>query len=293
MGRTKEGICRTFEVMVKGLARISFLAPLLGILLLAAGPVTNPMLAQRGAAAGNSSSQLLELVNQERARAGLPALVWDSRLAAAAQRHAEAMAKKRKLSHQLPGEPDLQHRLAAAPLDISGENVGFGPDIAGIHDGFMHSPPHRANILDPGFDAIGIGLASNGTDYFVTEDFARLMPTVGRQTAVDEVAQAVADARAQAGRPSLRRILSPSLNPLACSMGQEERADPGAVLKLPGARHAAAYSTGDPARLPENVGKTVLAGDVDGYSVGACFVRSRQYPSGTYWVALAMLSSER
>jgi hypothetical protein len=63
------------------------------------------------------------------------------------------------------------------------------------------------------------------------------------------------------------------------------------VLKQPGARHAVAYSTVNPARLPANIGETVLARDVDSYSVAACFVRSSYYPSGIYWVALATLKS--
>ena len=37
---------------------------------------------------------------------------------------------------------------------------------------WMHSPPHRANILDPRMDTIGVGLVKRGGNYYAVEDFA-------------------------------------------------------------------------------------------------------------------------
>lgn len=272
------------------LAEIVLKALLLGIVLLIAGPVTNLMPA-RADKVGGDARQLFDLLNGARAKAGLPPLAWDARLATAAQRHTQAMADRQRLAHQLPGEPELERRLAAVPLDSSGENVASGPDIPSIHNGFMHSPPHRANILNPSFDAVGIGIARRGADLWATQDFAQRMPEISRQTAADQVARAFNEARAQAGQPMLKRLPSRRIEQVSCSMGEEGRPDADAVLRLLGARNALAYSTTDPSRLPAKTADAVHARDVDSYSVGACFVRSSTYPSGIYWVALATLRS--
>ena len=95
----------------------------------------------------SSAQQLFQLLNRDRAQAGLPPLAWDDGLAAAAQKHARLMADRSQLAHQFPGELPLQRRVTAVPLDLSGENVAIDVSIPEANTGFMHSPPHRANIL--------------------------------------------------------------------------------------------------------------------------------------------------
>jgi uncharacterized protein YkwD len=57
------------------------------------------------AADSSSAQELFQLVNRDRVEAGLPALVWDDRLAAATQKHAQLMAGRNQLTHQFLGEP--------------------------------------------------------------------------------------------------------------------------------------------------------------------------------------------
>jgi uncharacterized protein YkwD len=57
--------------------------------------------------------RLLDMANRERAKAGLPPLQKDEGLTQAAREHGAVMAAQKKLSHQLSGEPNLVHRLAA------------------------------------------------------------------------------------------------------------------------------------------------------------------------------------
>jgi len=55
----------------------------------------------------------------------------------------------------------------------AGENVGMGPSCQSIHDAFMSSPGHRANILDTDYNQVGVGVATdNDGTIYVTEDFA-------------------------------------------------------------------------------------------------------------------------
>jgi hypothetical protein len=53
------------------------------------------------------------------------------------------------------------------------ENVGEGRKAADIHQSFMKSPQHRANILDPDMDSAGIGVADRNGQLYAVEDFSK------------------------------------------------------------------------------------------------------------------------
>ena len=104
--------------------------------------------------------RILELVNEERVEAGLDPLAIDSQLDLAANLHTDEMVQADLMSHQLPGEADLGDRVSDTGYDWSrlGENVAAGyttPEA--VVDGWMNSPGHRENILNPDFTEIGIG----------------------------------------------------------------------------------------------------------------------------------------
>ena len=94
---------------------------------------------------------LFDSANRERAAQNMPLLQWDAILASAARQHANVMTRERLLSHQYPGEPALEERAAEAGARFSSiaENIAFGQDAAEIHVGWMNSPGHRKNILNP------------------------------------------------------------------------------------------------------------------------------------------------
>src|SRR5665811_1836964 len=75
----------------------------------------------------SAAQEILRLMNQARAQAGLAALVMDGALNAAAQAHGREMLQRGTLSHQLPGEADLMARLrqSGAHFSRAGENVAF------------------------------------------------------------------------------------------------------------------------------------------------------------------------
>jgi hypothetical protein len=266
--------------------RWGWLAAVVGLAAAGAAPVLR---AQSSPPPGSSERVLFDRLNQERTRAGLTALAWDSRLAEAARRHSTLMAAHNELSHQLTDEPDLQQRVAAAPLDSSGENVAFGHSPASIHEGFMASPPHRQNILNGKWDAVGIGVVQTGGSYWVTQDFGHLIRVVDSEHAIAQVEQALVEARRRAHTNPLRRMESERLQRLACAMGEQGRPDAKGVFNVLGARLGLAYSTADPRLVPEDFEQLAQAREVDSYAVGACFARSPQYPSGIFWVAVVVL----
>ena len=158
----------------------------------AAAPTTAAPASSAPTPAGQSAAgqQVLALINQARAQAGLPAYTISSGLDTSAARHTSVMAGGCGLSHQCPGEPALGARESAAGVawTAAGENIGEGGPVAGssaaitqMAAGLTQSmldekPPddgHRLNILSSAFTHIGISVYrdSSGT-VWMTQDFS-------------------------------------------------------------------------------------------------------------------------
>lgn len=119
------------------------------------------------AADAGSEGQFVSLINASRAEQGLGNLTvyWD--LVDDARTHSDAMLASDTLFHN----PDL--RNVTTGWQSIGENVGYGYEIQGLHDAFMASPGHRANILgDYNYVGIGVSNESDGT-IWVTVVFMR------------------------------------------------------------------------------------------------------------------------
>ena len=118
---------------------------------------------------------LLDSANRERAAAGLQLLHWDASLAAAARQHDELAVRNHLLSHEYPGEPLLSERAsrAGAKFSMIEENVAMGSDTQAIHKGWMHSPGHRKNMLNPEVSAVGIAVMKGGDELFAVQDFSK------------------------------------------------------------------------------------------------------------------------
>jgi hypothetical protein len=103
--------------------------------------------------------------NSLRASKGLPGLSVNGTLAAKARNWAEHMAAVGAISHSnlADGAPSEWHRL--------GENVGRGPSVDAIHNALVNSPDHYANLTDPGFQSIGVGVVNANGTYYVAEVF--------------------------------------------------------------------------------------------------------------------------
>ena len=99
------------------------------------------------------------MVREARARERRPPLHRDARLDRIAQTHAEAMQSARRVAHDV-GDGDPGARVQAAGLDvrIAGENVARALTLNRAHRALWASPSHRSNLLDPRFEAVGIGI---------------------------------------------------------------------------------------------------------------------------------------
>jgi hypothetical protein len=235
-----------------------------------------------------AEQRVFQLLNQARAENGLPPLELNAQLQAAARAHSQLMASRQKLSHQLSGEPVVRERLALTGLhfDRDGENVGFNQSAEAAHEGFMHSPPHRANILNPGYNAVGIGAVERGGTLWVTEDFARTFAEYSAAGVEAIVAGRVSELRGRAGLPALGRRYLPALRQDACTMAHHDRLDPPLALRQPGVHQAATFTSTEPQVLPAQATQIVRQPTAKSFAVGACFARTRKYPAGAYWVVL-------
>jgi hypothetical protein len=114
--------------------------------------------------------QLLNLVNADRANAGLAPVHPRADVAAIAQGWTAQMVAAGTLSHNDAYFSADTHQAIGAQAE--GENVGFSGSMEAVELGFMNSPHHRANILDPRFTAIGIGVQQSSSGaWWVTQDF--------------------------------------------------------------------------------------------------------------------------
>ena len=233
--------------------------------------------------------ELLERANQSRAEASLSPLKMDACLRLAARRHAVAMAAREQLSHQFPDEPALSDRLTAdctLRLDGMAENVAYGSNAAAVHDGFMHSPHHRENLLHAAYQVAGIGVVRRGSTLYVVEDFGHSLPAFSAQRAVDLIAQSVQRTRADSNLPQLEQKDGSAAQSEACSLAQANslrclpRAKPGQV------RYIVRYTTFEPQTLPSPATQAIADPHLHGFAVGACWARNSTYPSGAYWVML-------
>ncbi|PRY57712.1 CAP domain-containing protein [Glycomyces artemisiae] len=118
----------------------------------------------------DAESEILGIVNDRRAENGCGDLARDSRLDTAARLHAEDMAENDYFDHtSQDGRTPTDRANAQGYEGGVGENIAMGyPDAESVMEGWMNSEGHRANILNCGYDVIGIGAYDrDGTIYWV------------------------------------------------------------------------------------------------------------------------------
>jgi hypothetical protein len=118
----------------------------------------------------DAAPRMLELINRDRAVAGLGGLSLDDEAGGIAVSWSREMAGAGDISHN----DDYLSEESLRRLDASkvGENVAHAGAVDEIHSMLMDSPPHRANILDPDFRLVGVGaVRSDDGSLYLTEDF--------------------------------------------------------------------------------------------------------------------------
>lgn len=115
---------------------------------------------------------IFEQTNVQRVKNGKPPLTMNAQLKKAARLHAQNMADRKRMSHDLPiaGMRTLSDRVRYSGYTgwrSIGENIAYNYSPDNVVQGWMNSPGHRANILG-GFSEIGVGVAhdEHGEPYY-------------------------------------------------------------------------------------------------------------------------------
>ena len=142
--------------------------------------------------------EIIALTNEERVKAGLPALVHDEAISDIARAHSANMWFQRRLDHNMDGLSSTDRALNAgydckrlfSPTTYTyglSENIWRIEVWGGMYaearvaqaavDGWMNSPGHRKNILDPQAVRIGVGVAGGGESWYATQNFSSCLTT--------------------------------------------------------------------------------------------------------------------
>ncbi len=118
--------------------------------------------------------QMVQLVNSERSKAGAPALKANADLANMARVKSQDMINNGYFSHNSPtyGSPFDMMNTFGISFRTAGENIAMNQSVEAAHASLMNSDGHRANILNPAFTQIGIGIVSDGHgNLYITQEF--------------------------------------------------------------------------------------------------------------------------
>ena len=218
---------------------------------------------------------LLAAANEARANQGLAPVRFDPVLAEASVAHARQMAEHADISHQFDGEPDLAERGASvgARFSLISENVGEAPSSVIIHDLWMHSPGHRANLLDPNVDSIGIAVVIRDNELYAVEDFASTVQTL----TLNEQEHTVGSVLAKSGL-QVAETTEDARETCTMSTGYAGSRQPWYILR---------YTAASLDEIPSQLKNRLNSGKYHQAVVGAC-PTSRKTPFTAYNIAVLL-----
>ena len=230
-----------------------------------------------------AEKKIFELLNQERAIEHLPALEWNGHAAMAARNHARLLAQHGDLSHQFEKEEPVPQRIAATGLRFtdSAENVAVADAPEEAHFALMLSPGHRANIMNPRYNSVGIGVFEAKGRLWVTQDFAWTIPVYADIDFGQAFIGAFNRAREQKGIRAVEAHFDSHLSSLACgAKGDVQNIASG----INGNGRVFLFTLSDPAQMPEQLNDHLLSKTQQRMNVGVCFSPDQEHGYANFWV---------
>ncbi len=202
--------------------------------------------------------QILQLANQARATAGAGPLKWDAALARAARQHCLRMAAEGPISHRYGGEPDLDQRAkqAGAHFSLIEENVAIGPTPARIHNEWMSSPGHRANLMNPKVDRVGVAVVASRGVLYAAADYERSVPVMTQEQVEASVAQLLRDR-------GVTLLDDPTDARAYCAQGSDAIQSGGSEFRM-------LWQEADLTQLPRQLRERLASGQFRQAAVGSC-----------------------
>ncbi len=220
--------------------------------------------------------QIVQLANQARAAAGVAPLKWDWALADAARQHCLRMAAEGPIAHRYGGEPSLEERArqAGARFSLIEENVAVGPTPAQIHEAWMNSAGHRANLLNPKVDRVGVAVVATRGVLYAVADYERSVPILTR----DQVETAIAQLVRVSGVTILR---DPTDARAFCAQGRNAGNPGDSGFRM-------LWQESDLTRLPQPLIDRLLTGHYHQAAIGSCPAQGVEGSFTAYRVAVLL-----
>jgi len=153
------------------------------------------------------------------------------------------------------------------------ENIAVAPNPQSVESEWMHSPPHRHNILDPRLTTVGIGLVRQGNSLWAVEDFSAAVVQMGSSQIEQKVEQMVAER-------GIRSVTASSAARQTCAMDHGFTGTrPNFVMRWEGS---------DLNRLPDVLEEKISTGRYKSAAVGACSSDNRGQGFTTYRMAVLL-----
>ena len=233
------------------------------------------------------SQTLMNRINDERISRGFSKLEWNDHLAESALAHGRRLVDQGRLSHQLPGEPDLSERIHATGLrfDAAGENLAVAGSVEEIHSELMNSPPHRANILDSDYNSVGIAIISRGRDLYAVENFARMVPTFSEPEFRSELISTFNQARKARRNPPIAIHPDSRLEEAACSGTSDAQ---GVLRSEPGAHSLIIFTSTSPAMMPNEMLDAAADPNLSRMNIGVCYWPGKTQGNASFRIVAAL-----
>jgi uncharacterized protein YkwD len=241
---------------------------------------------------------LFNLVNRERQKHDLAPVIFSPPLSVLTRKHSQDMAGREDISHFSTSGEAYSERLVEEGFFFkkNGENVAFSetfmPEF--IHQGFMDSPGHRANILDPDFDEVGIGVVfKEDNGYYVTQDFIKSLKPKGREEARAEVEEHINSMRREYSLPPI--LFSKEANGYAqqCSLNKTEDKPLPPLPSHFGETHLFYFKSPSFEYLYSKRKDKLLDGNYQTAGLGIDFSRHEESPGGTYFITLLLFPENK
>jgi hypothetical protein len=225
-------------------------------------------------------NQLYALANQARASYGLAPLRWDPALAASAMQHCVLMARASQIEHRYRNEADVPLRASqsGAHFSLIEENIASGPYASGIQQAWMNSPEHRANLLNPSIDRVGLAVVSRNGQLYAVADYARAVIMLTQA----QVESAVASQLRARGVV----VLDDAIQARAYC------ASNGSYHAVGGPRLMTRWQSSDMTQLPSEVLRELSSGAYHQAAVGSCLDQDQAASFTSYRVAVILYAAQ-
>jgi hypothetical protein len=150
----------------------------------------------------------------------------------------------------------------------------------------MLSPPHRANLLNPAYNVVGLGVVRSGDRLYIVQDFGHALPNYSTAQVKERIAAAVNQSRHQSSLTELTRRDRPTADEAACSMAQADKLGTSPVHKLAERATVLTYTSLHPETLPNGTAHAIASPTLRSFSIGTCYSKTDPYPTGAYWILL-------